>query len=267
MRLVGAHEVEDEVGATTAGQLAHGVDRARAVEHLARAELGGEAAAPGVGVDCDRGARAELVQELQRDVADSADADHGGRRARQGAMCQPPDRVVRRESRVGCGATSAGSTPAGRRRSERSTRDVVGEAAVDREARELMARAVHVDAAPAGHAEAAAVGRVHEHGVALGDRRHAVAGLLDPARVLVAEDPRQPDAGGLHQALDGVQIGRAHTRAADPHDDVARVRDLGHRPLDELERLVVGAHECRFHGVLLGLEVAGGSNERTSSCR
>ena len=127
--------------------------------------------------------------------------------------------------------------------------------------------AVHVVAAAAGDAEPAAVRRIDEHRVAGRDRGDAVAGRLDPAGVFMAEHARQADADAFHQAFDGVQVRRADTGPADPHDHVARMRDLRHRPLDELERLVVGAHECRFHGALLGLEVGACSSVSTSSRR
>ena len=266
--LVGAHEVEHEIRTAATRELAHGIDRSGSGDDLTGAELGRQRAAARVRVDRDGRARAELVQELECDVPDAADADHGRRRARHREVGDPADRVVRREPRVGVRCDGRRLDAFGQAQ-ERALGhdDVVGEAAVDRQARELVMGAVHVVAAPAGDAEAAAVGRVHEHRIALRDRRDAVADLLDPARVLVAEHPRQPHADVLHQALDGVEIGRAHARAADPDDDVGRVRDLGHRPLDELERPVVFAHQCRFHGSLLGLAVAVVSKEVTSSCR
>ena len=267
MRLVGADEVEDEICAA-AGQLAHRGDGAGAIEHLPRAELGREGAPPWVGLDRDGGARAELVQELQRDVADTADADHGGRRAGDGQVRQATHGVVRREPGIRMRRDGRRLDAVGQAQ-ERALvdEDEVGEPAVDGQPRELVVHAVHVVAAAAGDAEPAAVRRVHEHRVAGGDRGDAVPDRLDPARVLVAEHARQPDADAFHQAFDRVQIRRADAGAADPHDDVARTRDLRHRPLDELERLVVGAHECRFHGALLGLEVGACSSVSTSSRR
>ena len=180
-------------------------------------------------------------------------------------MPQPPDGVIGGQPGVGMGRDGS-RLDACRQGQERALRHdhVVGEASVHRQAGELVVDAEHVDAAPAGHAHAAAVRREDEHGVALGDGRDTCADLVHPACVLVAEDARERDAGGLHQPLDRVQVGRADARAADPDHDVVRVRGLGLRPLDELERLVVFAHECRFHGSPI---VECGSSALTSSRR
>jgi hypothetical protein len=180
-------------------------------------------------------------------------------------MRHAPDGVVGRETRVGV-RRDGGGRGAVRQRDERALRDddVVGEAPVDRQARELVVDAEHVDAAPAGHAEAAAVRWEDEHGVALGNRRHAFADLLHPAGVLMPEHARESDAGGLHQPFQRVQVGRAHSRAADADEHVGRTLGLRHRPFDELERLVIFTHECRFHGSPIGVAV---SSERTSSLR
>ena len=53
VRLVGADEVEHEVGAPAARQLAHRVDRPPAFEHVVGAELRRQRPTPGVGVDGD----------------------------------------------------------------------------------------------------------------------------------------------------------------------------------------------------------------------
>ena len=113
------------------------------------------------------------------------------------------------------------------------------EATVDRQAGEAVAITVHVIAAPAGDAQAAAVGRVNDHRVADRDRRDEVADLFHPARVLVAEHARQGDAGGLHQAVDRVQVGRADARPADTNHDVVGSRDHGRGALDQLQRSAV----------------------------
>ena len=124
---------------------------------------------------------------------------------------------------------------------------VVGEAAVDRQPREVVSRAEHVDPATTGNAEPATPGREDEHGVALRDRRHTCADLLHPARVLVAQNERQRHSGGLHEPFDRMEVGGTDTGAADPHEDVVRSVDLGNRSLDDLERLVVLAHQCGSH--------------------
>ena len=74
---------------------------------------------------------------------------------------------------------------------------------------------------------------------------------MDPAGVLVAEDDRRPQAGALHLALDGMEIRRAHARAADLHHDVARGYRFRLGAFDQLERLVVfpelsGSHAARW---------------------
>ena len=74
MRLVGADEVEDDVGAAPARR-SRRHRPLRAVDDLVGAELGRQPPAALVGVDRDHGARAELAHELERDVADPADAD------------------------------------------------------------------------------------------------------------------------------------------------------------------------------------------------
>ena len=224
MRLVGADEVEDEIGAAAAGQLAHRIDRAvRRAPRRRRAPR--QAPSALVGVDRDDRARPELAEQLHRDVADAADADHDGGRAGYGEVREPANRVVGREAGVSV-RRDRGGLDAGRQREERPLGDehVVREAAVHREAGELVTHAVHVVAAPARDAEPAAVRRVDEHGVALRDGRDAGADLLDPARVLVAEDARQRHAGRLHQPVDGVQVGGADAGAADPDEHVGRLR-------------------------------------------
>ena len=80
MRLIGADEVEDEVRATSVGQLAY---RIGSLDHLVGAELRREPPPPLVGVDGDHRARPQLADELQRDVPDAADTDDDRRRARE----------------------------------------------------------------------------------------------------------------------------------------------------------------------------------------
>ncbi len=77
--LVDADEVEDEFGAAALAQLPDRVDDAVAVDRPVGAQLLGELAAVGMGIDGDHGAGAELAGELQADVADPAGPeDHGG---------------------------------------------------------------------------------------------------------------------------------------------------------------------------------------------
>ena len=93
------------------------------------------------------------------------------------------------------------------------------------------------------------VRRVDEHGVADGSGGDVVADRVHPARVLVPEHDRRPEAGRLHEPVDGVQVGRADAGAADPDDDVARAARLGLRPFDQLERPVVRAEQRRLHAL------------------
>src|SRR5207302_3152275 len=88
---------------------------------------------------------------------------------------------------------------------------------------------------------------VDEHRVADGGGRDARPDGMHPAGVLVAEDDRQPQAGRLHQALDRVQVGRAHAGPAYADDDVAPSRRLRHGALDDLERPVVVREERGPH--------------------
>ena len=124
---------------------------------------------------------------------------------------------------------------------------VLREAAVAREPGEAVALAVHVQAAPAGHAETAAVRRVQDHRVADGGRGHVVPGRVHPAGVLVAEDERQPDACRLHQPVLRMEVGRTHACPADANDDVAGADRLGLGAFDQLERTVVLAEERCLH--------------------
>ena len=143
-----------------------------------------------------------------------------------GEMGEPADRVVGGQAGVGVRRDGHG-LDTGRQQQERTLRHehVLGEAAVDRQAGELVPDAVHVVAAAARNAEAAAVRRVDEHRVALRDGGDSRADLFDPAGVLVAEDARQRDAGGLHQPLDRVQVGGADPGAADSNEHVRRARE------------------------------------------
>ena len=102
VRLVGADEVEHEVGAAAARQLAHRVDRAAAVEHVVGAELGRPA--PGAARRC----RSRSWRPIR---ARAGAAARCGRRRRRrsrrrscparGEMPEPPDGVVRGEPGVG----------------------------------------------------------------------------------------------------------------------------------------------------------------------
>jgi hypothetical protein len=52
----------------------------------------------------------------------------------------------------------------------------------------------------------------------------------------VAEHERERDAGGSHQAVDRVQVGRADARAADLHEHLVGARDLGGQEVDQSGR-------------------------------
>jgi hypothetical protein len=173
-------------------------------------------------------------------VPDAADADHDRGRARGQAGEELLDGVVGGNAGVGM-RSDLGGVDTGRQLDQRAFVDehVVGEAAVARQAGELVALAVHVDAAAAGDAETAAVRGVDEDCIAGRGGGDVVADRLYPARVLVAEDDRRLQARRLHQAFLRVQVGRAHAGAADLHDHVPRRDRLRLGALDQLERLVV----------------------------
>ena len=113
----------------------------------------------------------------------------------------------------------------------------------------MNARRISLRAAAARETQAAAVRRVDEHRVTFRNGGDAATDLLDPAGVLMAEHARQRHAGGLHQAVDRVQVGGAHAGAADPHQHVAGVHRLGPRTVDQLERAMVLTHQRGFHHV------------------
>src|SRR3990170_1378099 len=166
--LVGADEVEDDVGAAPASQLA---DRAGGVfllaEHLVGAELTREPAPPLVGVDRNNRRGPQHADELKRDVADPADADHRRRAARLESWQKLLHGVVRGDAGVRV-RRHVDRLDSRRQPEQRSLVDehVLGEAAVARQPRELMPLAVHVETTPAGHAEAAAVRWVEQDGFA-----------------------------------------------------------------------------------------------------
>ena len=83
-------------------ELPHRVrDAVPLAEDLVGAELAREPPAPLVGVDRDDGRRAENLQELERDVADAADADQDRGRAGTEARDELLDGVVGGEPGVG----------------------------------------------------------------------------------------------------------------------------------------------------------------------
>jgi len=110
---------------------------------------------------------------------DAPDADHRGGRPGREEDARHDARRGRRQA----GVLHAARRPQARRRREAQQRPlgdehVVGKAAVDRQAGELVMHAVHVVATTACDAEPAAVRRIDEHGVALRNRRDAGADLL-----------------------------------------------------------------------------------------
>ena len=194
-------EVDDEVGAAAVGEVADRVDHAVGGQHLVRAELVCEGAPLHVRVHADDGARAELAQELKRDVAHTAHAEqHDG--APGSARCLTfftAWYAVRPASACG-----AGHGVHARRQLDHGAlrhHQPLGEAAVHRQPRELVAVAVHVAPAPAGNAEPAAVWRVDDHGVAGDHRRDEVSDRLDDACVLVPEHERGAPAGSISPSM------------------------------------------------------------------
>ncbi len=130
----------------------------------------------------------------------------------------------------------------------RRGQQVVGHAAVVRQAGERAVGAVHVVAGPAGPAQPARRRRVQDDRVADLHVGHRRADLVHPARVLVAERVRQ---GRVHclgpLALDDVQVGTAHPGTADLHHDVERALHGRFRYLLDHWLLVVPMQPDRLH--------------------
>jgi hypothetical protein len=110
-----------------------------------------------------------------------------------------------------------------------------------------MALAVHVEPTPARNTETTAIRRVYEHCIADLGGGDVVADRVHVTRVLVAEHDGCRETRGLHEPIDGMQVGRAHARARDPDDDAPRRVGLRHGPLHELERAVILAEERGSH--------------------
>ena len=140
VRRVGADEVDHDVDARAVRQLARGARDVRLLaEDLVRAELARQAAAALVGVDGDHLGRAEHADELQGDVPDPADADHGRSAPGLEARDELLHRVVGRDASVGV-RRDRGRLDAVRQPDERPLvrEHVVREAAVARQPRELV---------------------------------------------------------------------------------------------------------------------------------
>ena len=127
--------------------------------------------------------------------------------------------------------------------------DVLGLGAVDAVAEDPAAAFGALPVAPlaAEPAASAAADAGDQDPVARGEPVDAVAGLVDGADRLVAEDPARADLG--HVAGQDVQVGAADRGRVDPHDHVAFVGDL--RVGDFLPGPLAGSvvHE-RTHGCL-----------------
>ena len=120
-------------------------------------------------------------------MAEATRADDDG----LGAGAEDRDRLLDGVDRGQAGVGQRGDVRRVQRRVEldhgaRRGVQVLGEATVTADPRELPVDAVHVVALAAGTAEPAGDERVHDHGVADLDVGHAGADLVDPARVLVA---------------------------------------------------------------------------------
>src|SRR5438445_3305813 len=239
------HEVQDRIGADTAGQLHDPVDDALAgLDHMVGARLLGQLPGSFVGVGGDDLDRGQRPQTLDADMAKAADAhdDHAGLGGRiAGHLLAGPHGG---DAGVGHGRHVLG-LEARVELDERALagQKVLSEAPVHAEAGEGAVVAVHVLAAAAAEAHATAHQRVHDHGVAGADRRHVGAHLFDPPGVLVAEGVRQLEVGErlAQDALDDVEVGPAEAGPADLDDDVLGAADLRFRDVVDPETVVVVA--------------------------
>ena len=130
-------------------------------------------------------------------MPDAADADHGCGAPGLEARDELLHRVVGRDARVGV-RRDRRRLDAVRQPDDRPLvdEDVLREAAVSREPRELVSHAEHVLAAAAGDAEPAAPRGMEEDRVAHGGCRDVVADRVHPARVLVPEDDGDGEPAG-----------------------------------------------------------------------
>src|SRR5580704_17060010 len=206
---------------------------------------------PGVGqVDRDDMARAEQLRAGDRGQADRAGADDGDEITRADVAVEHADLVAGGKDvgqHEGLLVAEAARYAVGGGVGERDA-DVLGLGAVDRVAEDPAAGAqalpvASLAAEPAGPAGADAG---DQHAVALRQRLHAVADLLDRPDGLVTQDPALGDRG--HVTLENVQVGTADGGRVDPHDGVAIADDLRIRQLFPglLARTVVndGSHDC-----------------------
>src|SRR5438445_10940892 len=89
---------------------------------------------------------------------------------------------------------------------------------------------------------------MHDDLLALLERGHGVADLLDHAGVFVAQGVRQVHLDLLPpNAFHDMQIGVAYARARDPNQDLARILDSRGVDINDFERLVVGEKPSRLH--------------------
>ena len=112
--------------------------------------------------------------------------------------------------------------------------------------------ALHVVAGPAGQAQPAGRLRVQDHRVADGHVRDALADLVHPAGVLVADHVGKV---GVHRlgpvAVDDVQVGAADAGAADLDDDVEGPLERRLRYVVDLGVLWYACTRTAFTGDLL----------------
>src|SRR5215469_7924198 len=243
-------EVKHHVGAGAAGQVLDRVDLTAVGDHgVVRAQLLGELERVGVAVHHDDLGGGERGQALDADVAEPARADHDAAGARVEQRDGLADRMVGGDAGVG----ERGHVLRLGRRVELDAgpgrgEQVLGHAAVARQAGELAVGAVHVVAGPAGAAEATGGGGMQDDGIADGHVGDRGADLVHPARVLVAQDVGQRR---VHRrvplTLHDVQVGAAHAGPADLHDDVERAAPGGLGYLVDDRHLVKSVQTDSFH--------------------
>ena len=179
-------------------------------------------------VEHDDLGRAQRRERLDADMAEAAGADDHGVLARHQVASGLLGGTVGGEPGIGVGSHVLGREALGQLdHAALAGQQVIGVAAGLGDAGEAAVARVHVVAAPGGEAVAAAHQWVADDRVADLDALDAGSDLFHPARVLVPHDVGQGDIDMVvPHALDDVQVGAAHARAADADDDVRRLRDL-----------------------------------------
>ena len=218
-----------------------------------RADGAGELELGRIDIGRDHARGRDRAQQLDRHVAEAADADHDRAAARDELVERELDRVIRGERRVRERGGVARVEVAERHEQPRvGDQHVLRHAAVAAEAAARGAQlrrplAQGLEGQAAGTAAAASPRAVD------GDRLTDLEALdarsdgLDPAGVLVAERERQLVGQEPRRPLHHVQVGVTGSRAADLDEHLARSR-LRHLDVPQLGRLLPLDELVRLHG-------------------